>query len=273
MTSTPEKFQPLTSRKVRILVAEDSPLNRQVALKQLERLGYAAEGVSDGTQVLDAVKRTPFDIILMDCQMPEMNGYEATFSLREREKREAEESENHRHVYIIAMTANTEADNREKCMQAGMDDYINKPVELSQLEAAVHRALADRATQKAIEEVIDPVVIAGLRQLRMPDKPDPLVELIDLFLQEAPAQLKALEEAVNQNDYASLSRTLSAATSLKGSAGNLGARNLAALCDEIEQTAKNWSLAEVLPLVERARQELVRVRGALEKIKDAMPVG
>ena len=76
-----------------------------------------------------------------------------------------------------------------------------------------------------------------------------------------------LERAVAENDYTSLSRTLSAAASLKGSASNLGARKLAALCDEIEQTAKNWSLAEVLPLVERARAELARVRSALEKIK------
>jgi HPt (histidine-containing phosphotransfer) domain-containing protein len=93
------------------------------------------------------------------------------------------------------------------------------------------------------------------------------VELIELFLQEAPTQLQALERAVKENDYTSLSRIISAATSLKGSAGNLGARNLAALCDEIEQTAKNWSLAEVLPLVDRARQELGRVRVALEQIK------
>ena len=251
------------------MVAEDSPLNRQVALKQLERLGYIADGVANGTEAVEAAKRTRYDIVLMDCQMPEMNGYEATYMIRQREHGETEAAAAPQRVYIIAMTANTEADNRGKCEQAGMDDYINKPVELSELEAAVHRALADRATQRAIEEVIDPVVIAGLRQLRMPGKPDPVVELIDLFLEEAPAQLKALELAVRQNDYTSLSRTISAATALKGSAGNLGARNLAALCDEIEQPAKNWALAEVLPLVERARQELGRARVALDQVKRA----
>jgi two-component system sensor histidine kinase/response regulator len=267
MTSTAETAPPPSARAVRILVAEDSPLNRQVALKQLERLGYSAEGVADGTEAVEAVKHASYDIILMDCQMPEMNGYEATYSIRERERSEAENSDSARRVYIIAMTANTEADNRSKCEKAGMDDYITKPVELSELEAAVHRALADRATQQAIEEVIDSVVIAGLRQLRMPGKPDPVVELIDLFLQEAPTQLEALEIAVKENDYTSLSRSIGAATRLKGSAGNLGARNLAALCDEIEQTAKNWSVTEVLPLVERARQELARVRAALEQVK------
>jgi len=267
MNANAETNSPSSAGTVRVLVAEDSPLNRQVALKQLERLGYAADGVADGTEAIEAVKRQHYDIILMDCQMPEMSGYEATYTIRERERSAKEESELVPRVYIIAMTANTEADNRSKCEQAGMDDYINKPVELSELEAAVHRALADRATQKAIEEVIDPVVIAGLRQLRMPGKPDPLVELVDLYLREAPGQLKAMELAVRENDYTSLARAISAATSLKGSSGNLGARNLAALCDEIEQTAKNWSLEETLPLVERARVELERVRGALEQIK------
>jgi CheY-like chemotaxis protein/HPt (histidine-containing phosphotransfer) domain-containing protein len=258
---------------VRILVAEDSPLNRQVALKQLERLGYDAQGVTDGAEVLDAIQRHAFDLILMDCQMPEMNGYEATFRIREAENAAAGDGSKGRHIYIIAMTANMEADNREKCLAAGMDDYINKPVELPELEAAVHRGLADRASQRALDEVIDPVIIAGLRQLRMPGKPDPLVELIDLFLEEAPGQIDALRTAAAQNDYSSLARTISAATRLKGSAGNLGARKLAALCDEIEQTARNWSLAETLPLIERAWQELERARAALGKIREKAVVG
>jgi HPt (histidine-containing phosphotransfer) domain-containing protein len=121
--------------------------------------------------------------------------------------------------------------------------------------------------QQAIEAEIDPVVIAGLRQLQMPGKPDPLAGLVDMFLQEAPEELKSIEAAVARNDHTSLAHTLGAATSLKGSASNLGARNLAAICDEMVQTAKNWSLAEVLPLLERARQELARVQAALETIK------
>ena len=259
-------------RPVRVLVAEDSPLNQQVALKQLEKLGYPAEGVADGADVLEAIKRTAYDIILMDCQMPEVNGYEATWQIREREKTAAAvEGGPVRRIYIIAMTANTRADNRQKCLQAGMDDYISKPVELSELEAAVHRGLADRASQKALDDVIDPVVVAGLRQLRIPGKPDPLVELIDLFSQEAPEQIQMLEVAVAQNNHTSLARVFSAASRLKGSASNLGARTLAALCDEIEQTARIWSLADVPPLLDRVRKELDRVRQALEEIKTQDP--
>lgn len=255
-----------TSATVRILVAEDSPLNLQVALKQLEKLGFTADGVPDGVRALEAVQKTPYDIILMDCQMPELNGYEATWQIRNDEKERVRRGEEAgKRPYIIAMTANSRSDDREKCRQAGMDDYISKPVELRELDAALQRGLG--TSEKALEEVIDPVVIAGLRQLRIPGRPDPLVELIDLFLQEAPMQIQSLEAAVKENDQTSLVRTLSAASALKGSASNVGARGLAALCEEIEQTARGWSLSDVQPLLERAREVLVDVAKVLETVK------
>lgn len=248
---------------IRILVAEDSPLNLQVALMQLEKLGFEADGVADGNQVVDALKRQAYTLILMDCQMPEMNGYEATWQIRENEKNRGDNS----HIHIVAMTANTEADTREKCRAAGMDDFINKPVQLAVLEAAVLRALAKRAVGKIEDNVIDPFIIANLQRLRLPNKPDPLTALIYIFLHEAPAQLDLMKEAVAKNEANSLARVLSAASRLKGSAINLGARNLAALADEIEQAAKNWSLAETLPLIDRAKKEFSRVREALLKVK------
>jgi CheY-like chemotaxis protein/HPt (histidine-containing phosphotransfer) domain-containing protein len=267
MTSSTNNSQASAAVPARILVAEDSPLNRQVALAQLAKLGYQADSVADGAGVLEATQRVAYDIVLMDCQMPEANGYEATWQIRERERELSRQESPPRRVYIIAMTASTNADERAKCLEAGMDDYIHKPVELPALEAALHRGLADRASQKALEEVIDPVVIAGLHQLTIPGKPEPLAALIDLFLEEAPTQIQSLEAAVAENDASSLARVFRATASLKGSASNLGARNLAALCDEIEQTARNWSLADVPALLDRTRQELVRVREALEKIK------
>ena len=261
--------QPQTSsaKSVRILVAEDSPLNQQVALKQLEKLGYTADAVEEGSQAVEAHSRTPYDIILMDCQMPGMSGYEATWQIRNHEQEKAEGPDAVKRVYIIAMTANTQADNREKCTSAGMDGFICKPVQLAELEVALLHALADQSAMKEMESVIDPVVIAGLHQLRMPGKPDPLIGLIDLFLREALAQLDVMNDAVAKNDLSSLSRTISAATALKGSASNLGARNLAALCDEIETTAKTWMLTDVPPLIQRAREEFDRVRVALERLK------
>src|SRR5215471_19704696 len=186
-------------QRVRILVAEDSPLNQQIALKQLEKLGYQADAVSDGAQVLAALSSTPYDIILMDCQMPEMSGYEATWQVRNWEKEHPENSTGRAPVQIIAMTANNKEDNREKCLAAGMDDFINKPVQLPELEAAVLRGLANRATARTTEETLDPVIIASLRQLRTPGKSDPLSDLIDLFLGEAPSRLDAMEQAILKN--------------------------------------------------------------------------
>ena len=110
-------------------------------------------------------------------------------------------------------------------------------------------------------------MIARLRQLRTPGRSDPVIEPADLFLEEAPAQLEVMELAIEEDGSTSLSRAISAATSPKGSSGNLGGRNLAALCDEIEQAAKNWSPEEAMPLVQRPRQGSDRLRGALEKVK------
>jgi CheY-like chemotaxis protein/HPt (histidine-containing phosphotransfer) domain-containing protein len=267
--NTPDSANPSAATKaVRILVAEDSPVNRALALKQLEKLGYAAEGVTDGTEVLAAVRRSTYEIILMDCSMPEMSGYEATWQIREAERKQAQGASGATpHTYIIAMTANFEADSKEKCQTAGMDDFINKPVQLPELAAALHRALADRAAQQALDAVIDPVVIAGLRQLRMPQQTDPLAELIDLFLREAPAQLDTIGESVSSTDAQAVSRALSAATALKGASDNLGARNLAALADEIVQAITTGYLSVSQPLVQKARAEFEQARVALVKIK------
>ena len=271
MSDTTPPSQASTRKPVRVLVAEDSPLNLQVALMQLEKLGYPADSATDGTQVLETLGRANYDIILMDCQMPEMSGYEATWQIRDREKQQEETSGSPPRVYIIAMTANTEADNREKCRTSGMDDFILKPVQLPELEAALHRALADCASQKALDAVIDPIIIAGLRQLRTPGKANPLGELIELFLKEAPARLQALRLALASTDIAAMSQAISAATALKGSSANLGARNLAALCDEIEQAAKSGFLPDAAPVLAKAAEEFDRVREALGRIKGEVP--
>lgn len=255
-TDMPTESSP--PRSVRILLVEDSVFNQRVTQKQLKKLGFSADLASDGLEALAALQRVEYDIVIMDCQMPEMDGYETTWQIRDREMEQAKHYGSKSKVYIIALTANTEPTDRDKCLSVGMNDYIGKPVQLAELEVALQRALRNPLT--AADGPIDPLVIAGLRQLRTPEEPDPVVELINLFLNDAPAQFRTLESAITRGNMAA---TLTAASSLKGNAGNLGARRLASLLTEIEGHARAGGLSDAVPVLEQAKDEYARVQSAL----------
>ena len=131
--------RPPSGHPTHILLAEDNVINQRVGLYQLQKYGYLADAVSDGKAVLEALSRTPYDIILMDCQMPEMDGYEATLAIRKREQSLDQSGPGKTPVYIVAMTASAMQGEREKCLAVGMDDYLSKPVQATALLAAIER--------------------------------------------------------------------------------------------------------------------------------------
>ncbi len=251
-------------KSVRILLAEDNVVNQKVALRQMQKLGYTADAVANGVEVLRALETIPYAIVLMDCQMPEMDGYEATRQIRQREISPASASAAQRR-YIIAMTANALSGDREECLAAGMNDYISKPVRLEELDWALQRGCDFLQSASALAPAtpapaLDPAALRNLRSLREQTRPDPLVELIDLFLQDVPQRVGWLEEAVGKNDALALE---SAAHGLKGSASNLGAYPLASLCDELVRLAREQSWAEAGAVLPQLRTESDRVRLAL----------
>jgi two-component system, sensor histidine kinase and response regulator len=248
--SAAETITAIEPGRPRVLVVEDTPINQQVARGMLARLGYSADLASNGEEALDALGRGSYAAILMDCHMPRMDGFESSREIRRREGAS-------RHTPIIAMTASAMRGERERCLAAGMDDYIAKPVRLQELRARLQRWSGPPAE-------VDPHVLLGLRAYRIPGEPDPVTRLIDLFLRDAPARVGRIRAALQAQDAEAVREV---AHALKGSAGTLGAHKMEELCADLEDQGASGSLEGASTVVEALEAALARARAELEALR------
>jgi len=256
---------PATGARGKVLLVEDNLINQQVALGILQIQGYGVTVVNNGREALDAYAQDPFDLILMDCHMPEMDGFEATREIREREKASGTR------VPIVALTANAMAQDREACLSAGMDDHLAKPFSIFTLQNMLDRWMPRASTQPAAAEpaartpakgagVLERQVLDELSKVRTNGKPELLGRVINLYLAESPKLMQKLKQAVAAGDAPEIARC---AHSLKSSSANVGAKALSRHCEEIETSARRADTAEAPRTLAKAEAEHGRVQTAL----------
>jgi CheY-like chemotaxis protein/HPt (histidine-containing phosphotransfer) domain-containing protein len=247
---------------LRILLAEDNAMNQKVALRLLERLGYRADVATNGLEAIEALERQPYDVVLMDVQMPELDGLDATRRIVERWPAESR-------PHIVAMTANALPEDREACFAAGMDDYVAKPIRPEELVAALKRAKplgnGDGASARVELISLDDGALKNLRDLGGDDF---LGEVIDAFLADAPQLLATLRSSLADGNADELRR---AAHTLKSNGATLGADGFAELCRTLEQRAKAGELDGVSELVERIEHEYGQLEEALTALRSESP--
>jgi two-component system, sensor histidine kinase and response regulator len=226
------------SQRARILLAEDNLVNQRVAVGLLTRRGHVVDVANNGVEALAALEKTNYDVVLMDIQMPEMGGIEATLAIREREAADG------RHTRIVAMTAHAMAGDRERYLASGMDGYLSKPIDQRTLYAAVEMPLATAGRTRPeprATAAVPPIVWDELRR-RLGD--DDLVgEIVVLFLADLPARLAAIKAAVETRDSKALRI---AAHALKGSAANMSAMPASECASALELMAARGSVDPIV---------------------------
>jgi signal transduction histidine kinase/DNA-binding response OmpR family regulator len=245
----------------RVLLVEDNPTNQQIGCLMLEKLGCRVDVAGNGREAIEILSMVPYDVVFMDCQMPEMDGYEATAEIRRRE------AEMPWRAPIIAMTANAMQGDREKCLAAGMDDYVSKPVRPRDLDAVLRRwfkAPDPKAGASALTNgpavALDPVAFEEFMSLAGTDV-SLLEELVETFFTEAVARLGAMRQAASVGDADGIRK---AAHALKGSSSGLGAPGMADLCDRLEMQSSAEPSADTIERIGRLEAEFGRVRDELD---------
>ncbi|MBF0126799.1 MAG: PAS domain S-box protein [Magnetococcales bacterium] len=243
----PDTYDALESGNLLLLV-EDNPVNQKVALLQLKKLGYAVHAVSNGQEAVEAVSHLPYALILMDCQMPVMDGFEATHAIRKSEQAAS------RHIPIIAMTAHAMKGDRERCLNAGMDDYLSKPVSpevlLQKLQHWIPKSIG----------APPPVEIHQLRQL-FGDDDEMIRELLHHFQPSARELLDKLAEMIQKEEQENV---LEAALELKEACSNMGVSAMAQLAGVMEQSSLSQEWSEANRTIERLETAFRQVEKFIE---------
>jgi len=250
-----------------ILLVEDNLINQQVALGILQIQGYNVTVVNNGREALDAHTQGDFDLILMDCHMPEMDGFEATREIRGRER-----TFTGKRVPIVALTANAMAQDREECLNAGMDDHLSKPFSMQTLQDVLDRwmpstpstqpQVTERAAQSHAKAagVLDRQVLDQLSKVRTNGKPELLARVINLYLVESPKLVQKLKQAAGASDARAIALS---AHSLKSSSANVGAKVLSRYCADIEASARRADTEEARKILAKIETEHGSVQSAL----------
>jgi CheY-like chemotaxis protein/HPt (histidine-containing phosphotransfer) domain-containing protein len=255
-----------------VLVVEDDIVNQDVAQLLLEALGCRIALARNGIEAVKMAKIEPYDLILMDCQMPEMDGFEATRLIREQEKNA--DSGKGRHVTVIALTGGSTKVNFENCKMFGMDDYLGKPFNVEQLRDILAKWLPDGKREEISGERMSPVVTAvctldekqlnSIRSLQREGAPDILEKVVNHYFSEAPCFIRRLREAVLDNEAGVIRST---AHSFKTSSANLGAQRLADFCREMESFGLNNEMSRTSEVLEKIEEEYVAVSAALAAVR------
>ncbi|MGH7898958.1 MAG: response regulator, partial [Candidatus Binatia bacterium] len=246
----------------RVLIAEDNPDNQRVARLILEKIGCRVDTAANGKEALEMVQRIPYGIVFMDCQMPEMDGYEATREIRRREA-------GGRRLPIIALTAHAMEGDRRKCIEAGMDDYVIKPVRRELLRevlarwaspAAVGAEPAPSSSNPVPGADLDPELFDALRTIQEDGGAEMTASLVASFVQHTGEKIASLRRALTSHDVA---RVKLLTHDLKGSCATFGATSIVRACVELEARAKANSLSEATSLFEQIERSFLGIEDAL----------
>jgi len=266
---------------LRVLLCDDNAINQKVALRLLQQMGYRADQAANGVEALEALDRQPYDLIFMDVMMPEMGGLEATEVIRERQRKKSEFPNYKSPIIIVAMTANAMQGDREKCLEAGMDDYIAKPVRPEGVRTIVERwgALAVASEQVAAADLqsgpasggpepaapakpapeTEPVDMERLLDFTDGD-PDSLKELVTLYLTQTSEQIQGLGAAARSGSAQEVRRL---AHSCAGASATCGMRQLVPMLRELERQGYEEKLTTATRLCQEVSVEFERIRAFL----------